>query len=42
MQKKAIKYVAPKIDGWELDLAQLLCESQIESIVTDDSEGIDF
>ena len=42
MQKQTIKYAAPEIDGWELNFARLLCDSQLEDIVSDDTEGIDF
>lgn len=42
MKKKTIMYAAPDIDGWELELARLLCDSQLEDIVEDSTEGIDF
>jgi hypothetical protein len=44
MKKKTLYYVAPDIDSWKLGLEGLLCQSsgQLEDIVLDDSEGIDF
>lgn len=42
MRKKTNTYVAPDIDGWELELAGIMCQSQFEDIVSDDTDGIDF
>jgi len=42
MKKSTIKYVAPDIDSWKLGLDGILCQSQLEDITLDGSEGIDF
>ncbi len=42
MRKNNIKYSAPDIDVWEFWPQGLLCESQLEGIIPDDSEGIVF
>lgn len=42
MKKSAKHYEAPAIDSWKLGLEGLLCQSQLEDLIMDDSEGIDF
>ncbi len=41
-QNKTIDYAAPAMYDLEHGLVGLLCQSQLEDIVVDDSEGITF
>jgi hypothetical protein len=42
MKDETINYAAPAIDDLELGLLGLLCQSQLEDIVGDDSDGLVF
>ena len=42
MKKKTINYASPDIEDLEIGVLDLLCQSQLEDVVGDDTEGIYF